>query len=1242
MNGLIIHLFKKDVRRLRILLCLWFLLIIFECLLVGRGSTTAASDIVLTYFYSVLGYLVPMFELLLVLILVPLVIQDEPLVGTDAFWFTRPISRKMLLKTKALFALCLLILPPLIAQTVVLLSNHINPSDILLAIVQIFLKQTAWILTVSAIAVVTPNFARFALYFVGGFILMTLAAFLVQMLNLYYSATALVELQTQGVGLLNSRTLMTMIWSCAFGSFILVFQYLTRRTRTTWALIGTGIAGIFLLGNLWKIDFLSGFAKSHSEKKGEQADLSKVEISLDKSSTWVSDNPQIRANEAPKRQMSAKLRISGVPEGVFVKTALNESSLKFSDEKLVKTEHVMDRVYRGNEIDSSALENLLTSTRVVNKKRNYSSDTILQIDDADYQKYLGQSAAYTGKFTLTAYRYQLDEEIPLKKGVRKQKNSEQIFIRDVLRQPKGVDITLVEQYMSLLFKPSTFRSQFSMFKPKDRFYVLYNKAKNEIFLPEDDYNFDMSSILNHNDILQFSNQRLRYTSVPESGRTKVRIPDLDEAWLEQAVLLKIVSVEAGEVSRSINDNLRLGDHLSRFSFDEDESKKQKADLTKIVLPPNPSREQVEKYVNDIVSATSGQVSFSSDDPAVSKLVQVGADHLDILLNANSDNYYLQTAVDKLVRKQDKDLVLKNLAQHKYLSTCVMRYGWQEDARETLIQGLDDRYDNYLLPDWIRAVVSLKDPKTYPALTDYFIHGQNRSTTYHEIKKLPDLDLSKAINEAWTASRDDSAFEQRTMGMIAMKNGNPEALKYCMGLLKKMDSHKASTAKAKVSAEVKSSLDKEIAKLDPKSPARQALEKVRKSLDEGAESDSSDESEPLSQYEKEELQRSILSSIDFVGSVDQIVEWYQQNESKLVFDPAKARFIDPSSTQTRTMDQTSSTNVTTTAIDGGPSTSPEKTTPSPSVRKKTLEEIVLPPNANEAQMKDYIEEIVEAGKGVTIFSSDAPEIKKLMAIGHSNLHLLLERGLNNFFVMTTVMKMVTAEDKELVLKYLPLEKNLASLVIKFKWANDARTILVGKLREHPDYLPSPWLKAIASLNDPSLNEDLKTYFVYGRNKSATYWAIHNIPGLDLKKEVDNAWEESKTKGSGYEERAMAEIAMENGNLSALNRCVTLLQGQTDKKTADATDDENETAPSKLPKLSSTERKRMETALTNLVDTKGSLDEILAWVKSNENKLSYDPVKKKFVITVPKEGASKGPEDSDKLGSSSSFKRFCAST
>src|SRR5258706_13828580 len=107
--NLIGHQFCKDCFRLRVPVALWLLLVLLRAALITPGIAEPGNDLFLQMMFRVLTTLVPLLQTILLLVMVPLLLHEEPLVGTTAFWFTRPIDGRVLFKSKMLFIVGLLI-----------------------------------------------------------------------------------------------------------------------------------------------------------------------------------------------------------------------------------------------------------------------------------------------------------------------------------------------------------------------------------------------------------------------------------------------------------------------------------------------------------------------------------------------------------------------------------------------------------------------------------------------------------------------------------------------------------------------------------------------------------------------------------------------------------------------------------------------------------------------------------------------------------------------------------------------------------------------------------------------------------------------------------------------------------------------------------------------------------------------------------------------------------------------------
>ncbi|MBU8902007.1 MAG: hypothetical protein KOO69_04650, partial [Victivallales bacterium] len=200
-------------------------------------------------------------------------------------------------------------------------------------------------------------------------------------------------------------------------------------------------------------------------------------------------------------------------------------------------------------------------------------------------------------------------------------------------------------------------------------------------------------------------------------------------------------------------------------------------LKKIKLAKNPSREQVKKYIEKIVKVSQGQNRFSPMDPQIAMLRKVGSENIDLLL-AYAQNYYVQTAIPNIATKKDKKKILEALKIYPQLITCVIKYEWTEDAKETIFDRLKYNAGTYLPHQWINAAVQLSTPKEYAVLEKYFITGRNPEMTYKSLCQLEHFDMKKAVDKAWDYQKKRAQpWQKKQIAMIAAKFGHKDALKY---------------------------------------------------------------------------------------------------------------------------------------------------------------------------------------------------------------------------------------------------------------------------------------------------------------------------------------------------------------------------------------------------------------------------------------------------------------------------------
>ncbi len=245
---LLIHQALKDARVVRWLALLWLLLsVLFQALTVRLAYVPAGQDRILTtlvYAYSGMqAMLVALFVVIAVII-----VQNDPAVGTTAFWFTRPIPVSVLLGSKFLLTLTLLVVVPIVTDVVAVTAGGLSFHDALGTVPGSLVTDVAWLLPLLAVAALTVNLAQFVF------------AALIEVLVFYVSLFAWRGLigRHANLGDMPSTAVLTMVLIAglvALGLGSLVYAYRVRTLRRAAVVTGAAPIAIVLLVMGWPWSF---------------------------------------------------------------------------------------------------------------------------------------------------------------------------------------------------------------------------------------------------------------------------------------------------------------------------------------------------------------------------------------------------------------------------------------------------------------------------------------------------------------------------------------------------------------------------------------------------------------------------------------------------------------------------------------------------------------------------------------------------------------------------------------------------------------------------------------------------------------------------------------------------------------------------------------------------------------------------------------------------------------------------
>lgn len=238
------HIVKKDLRALKWPLGLWILLIIAK-LGVGVALLNADGTEGLDWFNKMdaLAKVLSAFAFVS-FVLTAAIIQQDLMVGTTAFWMTRPISGARLLRAKLICIGLVFIVAPVLVTLPWWLGCNYGISEIGWAVAETVAAQAIAVLLGLLWSVVTDGFARFLMW-----TLVTL--FATPMLTGIVTFTVYRKQPGAVSELVATRFMLVLILAVAGVIVVVTHQFLTRHTWRSIGIISGTVALIVGVGSFW-------------------------------------------------------------------------------------------------------------------------------------------------------------------------------------------------------------------------------------------------------------------------------------------------------------------------------------------------------------------------------------------------------------------------------------------------------------------------------------------------------------------------------------------------------------------------------------------------------------------------------------------------------------------------------------------------------------------------------------------------------------------------------------------------------------------------------------------------------------------------------------------------------------------------------------------------------------------------------------------------------------------------------
>jgi ABC-type transport system involved in multi-copper enzyme maturation permease subunit len=548
----LLHLVRKDLRRLRWPLATWIVILVTRVFVATAGPALAIEGMGEQFVFQQLESVFDILEKLMLAVLVARLIHEEPLVGLNAFWLTRPYDRGALLGAKLLFAGAALIVAPLMADLTMMVLFDTSVRDLLHATPAFLSGHIRWALGFMVVAVLTSSMAAFALAIIGTVVAFALTAVVVlsiAVLNVDESsnyATSLV------VDLTPALVALVIFVFASLG--VIVYQYRNRRRPRALLFVAAGIAALVVVPSQWPWPFVRpvepdpGAWSRDSTRAAAAIDLSQP---LD-----VSDVRSLRRSNSPRRQLSARVRLVGMP-GEFERESVGaRSRLELPGGVTLQSAQMegVGRQLTGAEDDAgsaSPIQGLLGEVRLARvANRGEWWPTLLTMTDEEYARHRGQSGRLAATLDFHLRRFRVVGALPLVEGSRLDEDFTRIEIVGVRRRPDGCLLLLRHwRVQSLLTQPRDGNYQFVLRNRVQREALTTYAESLQVTRPSFGAGFlGFSLAVEGSGGFVVQNWALQFPSRDQPLEPRVRI---DPGWLDAADLVVIDRAYAGRVTRSL-------------------------------------------------------------------------------------------------------------------------------------------------------------------------------------------------------------------------------------------------------------------------------------------------------------------------------------------------------------------------------------------------------------------------------------------------------------------------------------------------------------------------------------------------------------------------------------------------------------------------------------------------------------------------------------------------------------------
>jgi hypothetical protein len=549
---LLAHLIASDVRQFRLPIGAWLLTVTVVTAMTAVRSS--GPDPFMVNPLVVIRELLWIVQVIFLVVLVPLIVQAHPPVGSDAFWMTRPIPASTLLAAKTLLLGLLTVAAPVAAKIVLMLFLHVPAADMAGVASEWALFYAIVLVLLMALAAVTPDLWRFAL--TCGSVLAAIALFMT--IAIVIDMRRFDDGPPTAGGVVYGDPTSSVVGQLALVAAVFSLLIAQYRTRSRVRAIPLGVAALLLSSAVvtaWPWPFLRPIIIPPAWSR----DDSTLRLSADPESVVVQGEVPF-GRRALWRSARARVAVSNLPAPWSATAGVVDASLDLGSVTLTGawSGHASAVLVGAGSIGTMprqpsamvVLRDLLGVDRLFGTNMLPDDSVVFFVRDADFKRHASSIGHYHGRFRVSLMRHEIEAVLPLQAGALHENRSYRFVVDRVDRTATGVAVVGRETHAFSIFGRRV--------RPSFEFYVRSRRVREAVnggqYRPT---GFHLVNRLNpFGDVHveaspAFLVRDLTMHVPPLYGRPEERVV-LDDRWIADAELVVVRITPDGSVVRTLD------------------------------------------------------------------------------------------------------------------------------------------------------------------------------------------------------------------------------------------------------------------------------------------------------------------------------------------------------------------------------------------------------------------------------------------------------------------------------------------------------------------------------------------------------------------------------------------------------------------------------------------------------------------------------------------------------------------